>query len=330
MKKIVSIVLTLCICCGWITGCKKEVKVSSDFDTETNQNERIKECHYQVPDTWTKEGNVGDTTMFYYPDNGMLMVYYEDSEESILGNGIAQTYMDNFTSGWDNVKLEDAKTLDISGGKAYSQEWEFETEDTSYVSKTILFDCGDGIMNFTMNTEKGSDVSYAEDFNEVLNSVQVYLPFQRTISDFEETINILKIGGKNNFISSGVDILDDGTTMETFVDSSNETQLTLIGDENENVTHIHASAKDETGMVSVSTLVLMGADVLSTRASEFLTDLAPENLVEMKSGSENSKIETIDGVSYMISKMDSSTYLYSFDLQRDNATKEDYEAYLAK
>ena len=44
MKKILSIFLVLCMCCGMITGCKKEMKVSADFNTETNQKEMLM-CH---------------------------------------------------------------------------------------------------------------------------------------------------------------------------------------------------------------------------------------------------------------------------------------------
>ena len=328
MKKILSIFLVLCMCCGMITGCKKEMKVSADFNTETNQKEKVEECHYQIPAAWEKEGSTGDTTVFYYPDNGMLMVYYEEYEGGDLDDSLAQTYVRNFTSGWDKVELGEMEPIDLSGVSAYSQEWKFEADGVSYVSKTILFNCGSGILNFTMNTEKDSDISYAEDFSEILNSISVYLPFERTFSDVEEIIDILKSGGKNNFTTTGVDKLDDGMTMEIFIDDLNGTQITLIGDEDENLTNIHASAKDEAGIVSVSTTALMGADIISTAATDFLTNLSLENLEGMKSGAESALIETIDGVSYMLSKSETSTYLYSFDLQRDNSAKEDYEAYL--
>lgn len=325
MKRIICIIMVLGMCCWMIAGCKKEVKVSSDFDTETNQNERVKECHYQIPDAWEKEGEAGDNTVFYYPDNGMLMVYYEDSEESIFDGDLVQTYMSNFTSGWDNVKSEELKTLDISGENAYSQEWEFETDGISYVSKTVLFDCGNGIMNFTMSTEKDSDVSYAEDFSEILNSISVYLPFESTLDDIDTMTLALKMDGTYEFVSDGENQMDDGTFMQTYVEESSGSQIVLLADEQRKITMARAISNSAEGLSEAAIVTLTGlmVDISTNSMSDVFMSLVPEAIANMDIGYDKAVTKTADGVNYTIVRED--TDKYAFEMQRDVATKSEYK-----
>ena len=131
MKRIISIALMLCLCCVMLIGCEeKEPEKASDFNVKDNQKETLLECAYQIPKSWDKMTDTDENTLFYCPENGMLMVYYEELEGSILDDGLAQTYMNNFTDGWDKVKLGELETTNVSGEKAYSQEWSFETEGT--------------------------------------------------------------------------------------------------------------------------------------------------------------------------------------------------------
>lgn len=41
MKKIVSMLLVVSLCCGMIVGCGKKRVVTNDFDSETNKTESL-------------------------------------------------------------------------------------------------------------------------------------------------------------------------------------------------------------------------------------------------------------------------------------------------
>lgn len=325
MKKILSIFLVLCMCCGMITGCKKEMKVSADFNTETNQKEKVEECHYQIPAAWEKEGSTGDTTVFYYPDNGMLMVYYEEYEGGNLDDSLAQTYVRNFTSGWDKVELGEMEPIDLSGVSAYSQEWKFEADGVSYVSKTILFNCGSGILNFTMNTEKDSDISYAEDFSEILNSISIYLPFESTLDDIYTMTMALKIDGTHEYISDGESQMDDGTFMQTYAEASSGSQIVLLADEQGKITLARAisNSAEELSEAAVVTISGMSVDTSTNSMSDVFMSLVPETIANMDIGYDKAVTKTADGVNYTIARED--TDKYTFEMRRDVATKSEYK-----
>lgn len=325
MKKILSIFLVLCMCCGMITGCKKEMKVSADFNTETNQKEKVEECHYQIPAAWEKEGSTGDTTLFYYPDNGMLMVYYEEYEGGDLDDSLAQTYVRNFTSGWDKVELGEMEPIDLSGVSAYSQEWKFEADGVSYVSKTILFNCGSGILNFTMNTEKDSDISYAEDFSEILNSISIYLPFESTLDDIVTMTLALKMEGTHEYISDGESQMDDGTFMQTYAEVSSGSQIVFLADEQRKITMARAISNSAEGLSEAATVTLTGlmVDISTNSMSDVFMSLVPEAIANMDIGYDKAVTKTADGVNYTITRED--TDKYTFEMRRDVATKSEYK-----
>ena len=100
----------------------------------------------------------------------------------------------------------------------------------------------------------------------------------------------------------------------------------IIGDENKNITLIMGNSDTKESLTSVGTIMLMGTKVLSTNASEFIANLAPDNLEKMGNEVDDILTETIDGVTYTIQKLDSGSY--SFALQRDFETKEEYEDYV--
>lgn len=324
MRKVTNIILMLCLCCGMLVGCEKEVKESSDYDIETNQDEMLQECSYQIPSTWEKKEENGQT--YYYPENGSLIVYYSEIGASIWDEGVIENYKSSFTD-YEDLEMGEESTIEVAGEKAFVHEYTFKIDGVSYSAKSVLFDCGDGIINFNMNTETASNISYDDDFNNIINSIQVTLPFNKTIVDMENLLATLQAGGECDFSASGVDVLDDGTTMETFIDSTNGLYLTLFGDEENYITLLHSTAKDEAGIRSLASMTVMGLELTSTELSEFLTNFSDEALEAMGAGSENNISEIIGGVRYTLSKSNSSEDKYTFDVQRDNETKDEYEEY---
>lgn len=327
MKRIISIALMLCLCCVMLIGCEeKEPEKASDFNVKDNQKETLLECAYQIPKSWDKMTDTDENTLFYCPENGMLMVYYEELEGSILDDGLAQTYMNNFTDGWDKVKLGELETTNVSGEKAYSQEWSFETEGTPYVSKTVLFDCNNGVMNFTMNTEVSSNISYDDDFNDIVNSIQITLPFYSTLDDIETMTLALQMDGTHDYVSDEKSQMDDGTFMQIYSERSSGSQIVFLANAEGNITLTRVIATDAEALSEAAVVAITGLmiDTSAEGMSDVFMCLVPEALADMDKGLDNAVIKTSGGINYTFTKEDESKY--TLEIQRDVSSKEDYAA----
>ena len=94
MKKIVSMLLVVSLCCGMIVGCGKKRVVTNDFDSETNKTESLNEYFYEVPKNWEKGEDSTEDTIYFYPDEAMLMVSYSEMDESILYKEVREEFID--------------------------------------------------------------------------------------------------------------------------------------------------------------------------------------------------------------------------------------------
>ena len=157
----------------------------------------------------------------------------------------------------------------------------------------------------------------------------VELPFDRTYDDAHEILGILQSAGKFDFASDGEEITDDGTMLETLIDTTNNSFMTILGDEEGYITLISTTAEDEETFVGLTVAALMMLDIATTDVSEFLSNFSSENLESMGTNPEDSIIEVINGVSYFLNKSnDGDTEKYRLTIQRDYDTREDYETHL--
>lgn len=157
----------------------------------------------------------------------------------------------------------------------------------------------------------------------------IELPFDRTFDDAHEILAILQSAGEFDFVSDGEETSDDGTMHETLIDSNNNSLMTILGDEEGYITLISTTAEDEETFVGLTVAALMVLDIATTDVSDFLNNFSSENLENMGASPEDSIIEVINGVSYLLDKsMDGDVEKYRLTIQRDYDTREDYETYL--
>lgn len=178
-------------------------------------------------------------------------------------------------------------------------------------------------------SEKQEDAS-GEAVEETAEEAEnVELPFDRTYDDAHEILGILQSAGKFDFASDGEEITDDGTMLETLIDTTNNSFMTILGDEEGYITLISTTAEDEETFVGLTVAALMMLDIATTDVSEFLSNFSSENLESMGTNPEDSIIEVINGVSYFLNKSnDGDTEKYRLTIQRDYDTREDYETHL--
>lgn len=326
MKKLLSVLLAVCMCCGLLVGCGEKKVKTTDFDSETNKKVNLKGYSFEIPKSW-EEGENTEDLLYYYPEDAMLMVGYSEMEDSINDTDVRKEFLDSFGAGMEKCKITSESEIEVNEEKAYQQKMSIQLDGKKYTTTMVVFDCSGGVIFFVLSTLQNSDKDYANDFQKIVESISKLLPFARTIDDMDNLLTNLNLAGKCDFSSTEFGEVSD-TPLKTWIDSENGTLITVTGNENKQVTLVYAAAKDEQGFISVCIMALMGVDVLSTNASEYLTNLSPENLQEMESGADGAELEVIDGVTYLMKKMDNETYKYSFMLQRDKETEEDYESYL--
>ena len=194
MKKLFSALVMACLCWGLVVGCgaqeenestQNEVIASGDFNAESNQKKIIQGYCYEVPINWS-ENNSTDTISYFYPENGMLMVSYEEAEGvSITDEAFRKTYSENVASGFDNYELLDSSEITVAGQKAYREDVNFTSSDQEMSGTFVTFDYPGGIVSFMMGTYLPSDVDYSEDFEKILESVET-ITVDGIMNDLEE------------------------------------------------------------------------------------------------------------------------------------------------
>ncbi len=177
MRRYLSALLAVCLCCGLLAGCgggeKDGIKTSSDFDSATNQIKFIQGYRYEIPVNW-EENNSTDTNFYFYPDNGLLMVSYEEAEgASITDESFRKIYSQNVSSGFEKYELLSDYEREIAGQKAYCEKTNFTASGRDFKGEFVAFDYHGGIISFMMGTYSDSDINYDEDFEKIINSIEL-------------------------------------------------------------------------------------------------------------------------------------------------------------
>lgn len=326
MKKIVSMLLVAAMCCGLLAGCGGSKVEMSDFDSATNQEKVIDGFSFEVPEKW-KEGENTDELQYYYPEDGMLMIAFEETEEKLEDDRTREDFIKSFGTQMEKMKVISESEIEVDGNVAYHEVMSLGMDKKKFDSEMVVFNSDNGIICLLLSTLKESDKDYSNDFKKIIDSISKPLPFEKTIEDVNKLLTTLKAGGVCNFTATN---FGDGTStpMTTWIDAEHDLSIVAVGNRERYVTTIQVLANDEDNFVKVCTMALMGIDVLSPNASDFLTNLSSEELKNMPDGANGLKMEVIDGVSYVLQKDSNSAKIYSFMLKRDKETKDDYEKYL--
>lgn len=322
MKKVLCVLLMALLCCGMFAGCSgKERTLTEDFIEGENQKENLAGYSFEVPEAWEKGDASTENTLYFYPNQGMLMVMYSETSASILNDSNREDFIEGMSSTFEQFKMVEESETTVNGEDAYKFQMNAELAGDDYAIKMITFDAGAGIVSFMMGTLQTSDEDYSADFDKVVQSIKKPLPFARTIEDVRFVFSILQESDEYSFISDGVQEMSDGSTMEILYEAEEGAIITILGDEDENLTLVSVSADEEEYFLSMCAMALIGS-----RTQEGVPlDLSSDNLKEMGTEPIDAILEVSNGISYLLQKSDDGSY--TMIIQRDEETKEDYEAF---
>lgn len=179
MKKIslmlLSVIWILSACSSDETAETTEEVVSK---TETNSvDEKSKSYNmssmgYSIPESWTEE--VSDENLkYYYPEDGMLMVSYEEIDGTISDGVTRASYIEGIASSLDSFDLISESEITVAGKTAYQYNFNNVLSNEDYKSSVITFDYNEGIISFFMATLSNSDKDYSNEFESILSSIVV-------------------------------------------------------------------------------------------------------------------------------------------------------------
>ncbi|MGB4589598.1 MAG: DUF5067 domain-containing protein [Clostridiaceae bacterium] len=138
------------------------------IEVEKTQMYTMKGCEYLVPESWTEKVS-SENLKYYYPQDGMLMVGFDEVEASIYNETARKLYIDGISSSLDNFELISEKEISVDGKKAYRFEMKFLINGEENEHSMVTFDYSNGIMSFWNITEKDS----INEFDRIISSIKL-------------------------------------------------------------------------------------------------------------------------------------------------------------
>lgn len=188
MKKLLSVLLAACLCCGMLAGCsgkqkdtsgenteeqkvEEEKTLTADFNSDTNQKKKLEDYSFEVPKEWEEGANSAKNTLYFYPNQGMLMVMYSESEVSILNDIDRESFVNGMASGFEAFEMISETEVTVDDKPAYQFEMNARLAENDYSITMITFDIDSGLMSFMMGTLQSANEDYSVDFEKVIDSI---------------------------------------------------------------------------------------------------------------------------------------------------------------
>lgn len=211
MKRVLSMLLAVCLCCGLLAGCGKgedeaEIKFI-DFDEKTNKMITLREISFEIPDKWEQCDN-----------------FSRESEESVISFETEEVYL-KVLSG-----RHDVENLDDDGFKSYLSGLGLrfggfeisEISEKSFASKlskvaNVVFSVGGTVYNgnvfefefatFIFGVTIDSSLDYGGDIEKVLNTIKIDENYMDSTDDDKKEVNIHVKDVIEKLKTSGVPII---------------------------------------------------------------------------------------------------------------------------
>ena len=101
-----------------------EVASSTSETNSVDENDKvyfINGLEYSIPESWTEKVS-RENLKYYYPENGMLMVGYDEATGSITDDYSRKTYIEGISSTMENFELISESEIAVAGTRAYRHE----------------------------------------------------------------------------------------------------------------------------------------------------------------------------------------------------------------
>ena len=184
---------------------KKEF--SHDFDSETNQQETFYALSYQIPSSWEKKSLGDDKKIYYYPEDGMLMISFSDTTLDFNESGYEE-YINSLKNGFDDfVELDHYTTTILDDFPALNLTFTGIIANTPLTAYNIVFSTENQTYSFIYADYDISTYNRSKDFDAIIDSIsysEAVLNARKAASTPTPQIS----AGQLNALSSAHDYLD--------------------------------------------------------------------------------------------------------------------------
>ncbi len=154
-----------------------EVAPSTSETNSVDENDKVYSINgleYSIPESWT-EKITSEIQKFYYPEDGTLMIVYEETEASITNEVSRTQYINGVVSGFDSYESESfsESEITVAGTKAYQYDMNATISGQELKFTLVLFDYSNGIGSLYMSTLIDSDKDYSKEFENILSSINI-------------------------------------------------------------------------------------------------------------------------------------------------------------
>lgn len=161
---------------------KKEI--SHDFDSETNQQETFYALSYQVPVTWKRKTLDDKHKIYYYPENGMLMLSFNDGTLDFSSEDGYADYINSIKNTSDNfVELDHYTTTILDNRPALNLVFTAIISDTPLTAYNTVFSTENQTYSIMYTDYDVSNFDRSKDFEEIIKSIN----YRQEILDLEQS-----------------------------------------------------------------------------------------------------------------------------------------------
>ena len=175
MRRYLSTLLALCLCCGMLAGCGGKESGTNDSNALAVQQSRELSFHgyyFEVPESW-EEGDLTDDELYFFPETGMAMMKYSPVEGAdILNADVQKEFISGLEQGYEEFELLDESIIKTGGQEAYQLTMNLKSNDTDYKGTMVTFNALGGWMTFAMFEVRETGETYSDEFEKILSSIR--------------------------------------------------------------------------------------------------------------------------------------------------------------
>lgn len=187
-----------------------EKEITHEFDVKTNQTETFYELSYQVPASWQRNATDDETKLFYYPQDGMLMLSYSNIPLDFSDDAGCEEYVSVFVQSYENYsELDRYKTTILDNILVFNFTFTCEISDIPITAHNIAFSTDNGTYIMVYANYNTSSYDRFKDFDEIIKSISLNANNSDSKSVDNNTASAPQITtGQLNALSSARDYLN--------------------------------------------------------------------------------------------------------------------------
>lgn len=134
----------------------------------------INSITYSIPQTWADlENNSDDNTKYYYPENAMLMVSYDEAQEfDITNKETRNEYIQGMMSALE-IKEYDIESSIVNELEAIIVKGDIMIDGIVFNTRIIIFATNNAIYTFALGVNDDTAENYNEQFNKIISTIEI-------------------------------------------------------------------------------------------------------------------------------------------------------------